>query len=63
MQVIRERSTAEPTKGAELSAVTGRDAAVADSRIEITLPDGTSIRVGQEIGLATLRRVVSVLRG
>jgi hypothetical protein len=43
--------------------VTGPDAAVADSRIEITLPDGTSIRVGQEISLVTLRRVVTVLRG
>ena len=63
VQVIRERSTAEPTKRAELPAVTDRDAAVAESRIEITLPDGTSIRVGQEIGLAALRRVVTVLRG
>jgi transposase len=62
VRVIRERSTAEP-KRAELSSVTGRDAAVADSRIEITLPDGTSIRVGQEISLATLRRVMTVLRG
>ena len=63
VQVISERSTAAPPKRAELPAVIGRDAAVADSRIEITLPDGTSIRVGQEIGLATLRRVVTVLRG
>ena len=63
VQVISERSIAEPTKRAELPAVIGRDTAVADSRIEITLPDGTSIRVGQEISLATLRRVVTVLRG
>jgi transposase-like protein len=63
VQVISERPTAEPAERAELPAVIGRDAAVADSRIEITLPDGTSIRVGQEIGLTTLRRVVSVLRG
>ena len=63
MQVISERPSAEPTKRAELPAVIGRDAAVADGRIEITLPDGTSIKVGQELGLATLRRVVTVLRG
>ena len=63
VRVISERPTAEANKRAEPPAATGRDAAVADSRIEITLPDGTSIRVGQEISLATLRRVVSVLRG
>jgi transposase-like protein len=44
-------------------AATDADDAVADSRIEITLPDGSSIRVGQEISLVALRRVVSVLRG
>jgi transposase len=63
VRVISERPTAEPTKRAELPVVTGCDAAVADSRIEITLPDGSVIRVGQEISLATLRRVVTVLRG
>lgn len=63
VQVISERPTTEPSKRAELPALTGPDAAVADRRIEITLPDGTSIRVGQEISLATLRRVVTVLRG
>ena len=63
VKVISEPSTAEPTKRAEPPAVIGRDTAVADGRIEITLPNGTLIRVGQEIGLATLRRVVTVLRG
>ena len=63
VRVISERPAAEPTKRAELPTVPGRDAAVVDSRIEIRLPDGTSIRIGQEISLATLRRVVSVLRG
>jgi transposase len=63
VRVISERPTAEPTKRAELPALTGPDAAVADSRIEITLPNGTLIRVGQEISLAMLRRVVTVLRG
>jgi transposase len=34
-----------------------------DGRIEIALPDGTLIRVGEEIGSAALRRVVAALRG
>ena len=32
------------------------------SRIEITLPDGTCVRVGSDIGLATLRRVMAAVR-
>ena len=35
---------------------------VPGEKIEITLPDGTSIKVGHDVGLATLRRVVSALR-
>ena len=35
---------------------------VPDGKIEITLPDGTSIKVGHDVGLATLRRVMAVLR-
>lgn len=62
VQVVSERPTTEPTKRAERPALTGRHA-VADGRIEIALPDGTSIRVGQEISLVTLRRVMTVLRG
>jgi transposase len=31
-------------------------------RIEIALPDGTCVRVGEDIGAAALRRVMSVLR-
>jgi transposase-like protein len=50
-------------KRAEPPTLTGSDAAVADSRIEITLPDGTSIRIGHDVSLVTLRRVVTVLRG
>jgi transposase len=32
-------------------------------RIEITLPDGTMLRVGEEIGAVALRRVLTALRG
>lgn len=63
VQLISEPSSAERRKRSEPPVVSGPDIAVADSRIEITLPDGTSIRVGQEISLVTLRRVVTVLRG
>ena len=31
-------------------------------RVEITLPDGTCIRVGADVGLATLRRVMAAVR-
>jgi transposase len=33
------------------------------SRIEITLPDGTCVRVGADVGLAALRRVMTAVRG
>jgi transposase len=48
---------------AEPPTMASPDAGVADSRIEITLPDGTSIRIGHDVNLATLRRVMTVLRG
>ena len=32
------------------------------SKIEITLPDGTSVKVGHDVGLTMLRRVMTVLR-
>ena len=60
---ISEPADRQRPRRAEPPAATGRDAAVADSRIEITLPDGTSIRIGHDVSLATLRRVVTVLRG
>ena len=50
-------------KRAEPPTVSGPDADVADRRIEITLPNGTCIRIGHEVSLVTLRRVVTVLRG
>jgi hypothetical protein len=63
VQVISEPSTAERTKPVASPMAAGFDVAVADSRIEIALPDGMSIRVGHEIGLVKLRRVMPVLRG
>lgn len=37
-------------------------ASAAPGRIEIVLPDGTCIRVGEDVGLIALRRVVTALR-
>ncbi len=37
--------------------------AVADTMIEIELPDGTTVRIGRDASAAALRRVLSVLRG
>lgn len=33
-----------------------------DSRVEITLPDGTCVRVGVDVGLASLRRIMAAVR-
>ena len=41
----------------------GGDAAVqADRRIEIVLPDGTTLRVSETVGAASLHRVLTALR-
>lgn len=56
VRLIGEKRVAPP-------GVAAPEAGGADSRIEITLADGTSIRIGHEVSLVTLRRVVSVLRG
>ena len=34
----------------------------ADSRVEITLPDGTCVRVGADVGLTALRRIMAAVR-
>ena len=35
---------------------------VEDSRVEITLPDGTRVRVGADVGLVSLRRIMAAVR-
>ena len=35
---------------------------VQDARVEITLPDGTCVRVGADVGLASLRRIMAAVR-
>ena len=34
-----------------------------DCRIEVTLPNGTTVRIGQDVSLAMLRRVLTAVRG
>jgi transposase len=41
----------------------GKEAAAEADRIEILLSDGTCVRVGSDVSLVALRRVVAVLRG
>ena len=35
---------------------------VEDTRVEITLPDGTCVRVSADVGLASLRRIMAAVR-
>jgi hypothetical protein len=50
----------EPTPSSRSSH---RQQAVADAAIEITLLDGTTLRVGRNVGTSALRRVLGALRG
>ena len=52
------RITADPAAPAPIQVAASAEAV----RIEITLPDGTCIRVGADVGLATLRRVMAAVR-
>ena len=61
MRTISEPADCNNTRHVEPSA-TRADPAVSSGKIEITLPDGTSVKVGHDVGLVTLRRVMSVLR-
>jgi len=44
------------------ASATRRDGAPPGGRIEVTLPDGTAIRIEGEVSLTTLRQVMTVLR-
>ncbi|CAH2603397.1 transposase [Rhodovastum atsumiense] len=53
-----------PAMPAEPLALPRRQPAVAgDAVIEIGLPDGTTVRVGRDVGAVALRRVLGALRG
>ena len=61
VRTISEPASANGTN-VEPSSSSGLAAAASGGKIEITLPDGTSVKVGHDVGLATLRRVMTVLR-
>ena len=61
VQTISEPANGHDTKYMAPSAGSGADQ-VTGSKIEITLPDGTSVKVGHDVGLTMLRRVMTVLR-
>jgi transposase-like protein len=60
------RTISDPATGNDAKQVApsarARGKQVSGGKIEITLPDGTSVKVGHDVGLATLRRVMTVLR-
>jgi transposase len=59
VQTIREPANGDDARHVEPSSAKKTEP---DGKIEITLPDGTSIKVGHDVGLVTLRRVMTVLR-
>jgi transposase-like protein len=61
VHAIREPAKGDGAGHIEPSSARGTEQAP-DGKIEITLPDGTSIKVGHDVGLVTLRRVMTVLR-
>ena len=62
VRTISEPANGNGTMHVEPSSATGADPAASNDKIEITLPDGTSVKVGHDVGVVTLRRVMSVLR-
>lgn len=61
VRTISDPSTGTDAKRVSPSATTGAEQ-VSGGKIEITLPDGTSVKVGHDVGMTTLRRVMTVLR-
>lgn len=63
MAALPAPSPAPEPSGAMIPAPSRRvEAAAGDRRIEIALADGTCIRVGGDVGLVALRRVMAALR-
>jgi transposase len=65
VQIVPERSAMAmpPSAGPPAAAPAADPSDRRDERIEIVLPDGTSVRVLETVGSAALRRVLSALRG
>ena len=63
LQVMPDAALATPASVAEPASTRPSRQATTDETIEITLPDGTRVRVGRAVGAVALRRVLGVLRG
>ena len=63
VRTISEPANGDGMKQLAPSSASGPDPTLSGGKIEITLPDGTSVKVGHDVGLVTLRRVMTVLRG
>lgn len=63
VQVVSDATVATPASVAVPASTRPREQAAADEIIEITLPDGTTVRVGRHVGAVALRRVLGALRG
>jgi hypothetical protein len=61
VRTISDPSIGTDAKPVSPSATAGAEQ-VSGGKIEITLPDGTSVKVGHDVGMTTLRRVMTVLR-
>ena len=61
VQTISDPAIGNDAKPVSSSSTAGAEQ-VSGGKIEITLPDGTSVKVGHDVGLVTLRRVMTVLR-
>ncbi len=57
VQIIPDRPLALPFASPAVVPVQ-----VEDTRVEITLPDGTCVRVAADVGLASLRRIMAAVR-
>ncbi|HUZ63272.1 MAG TPA: transposase [Acetobacteraceae bacterium] len=62
VQVTPEATIAECPRPADPPHSRKR-AAMSGAMIEIVLPDGTTVRIRDDVGTAALRRVLAVLRG
>ena len=62
VRVTPEAMTAEHSRPADPPPPRKRTAMVS-AMIEVVLPDGTTVRIRDDVGAAALRRVLGVLRG
>jgi len=61
VQMLADTSTAVSTPSSGGGVLTASARSAAASQIEIALPDGTCIRVGADVGLPALRRVIAAV--